>query len=154
MLIASILFCYIPYRRLAVIKKKLEDISDTHIYYMDLLKYLFNLTNCKQISWSTWNQCTTEQLNRRRQRELPFANCQLVYENMSCDCHLELIEDIQQIDENSYIHYGCIPDFNQQLIILPVNATIVNVTTTSNLSGIILKPCITRTTNQNIVKAQ
>ncbi|EFO21814.1 hypothetical protein LOAG_06670 [Loa loa] len=141
MLIASVLFCYIPYRRLAIIKEKLENISGTHVRYVNLIKHLLNMTNCKQISWSTWDQCTAKQQNITRQRELSFADCQLIYENISCDCSDNLIENIQEIDENSYVRYGCIPGSNQQLAMLSINATIVNVSI-KNLSGIIFEPCI------------
>lgn len=150
MLIGSMLFCYVPYYRLAIIKKKLEDISGTHVHYMGLLRHLLNVTNCKQISWNSWDKCTAEQVNITRRRELPFADCQLVHENMSCNCRDELIEDIQEINKQSYVRYGCFPGSNQQLIMLSINAMIINVTI-KNLPGAILEPCIIQSSIQNIV---
>lgn len=60
---------------------------------------------------------------------------------MACDCTNELIEEIQTIDENSYVRHGCVPGADQQLIVLSINTTIVNVTM-KNLPGAILEPCI------------
>ncbi|KAM3718177.1 GTP-binding nuclear protein [Dirofilaria immitis] len=138
------LFCYVPYHRLTAIKKKLENTSGFQVHYMDLLKHLLNFTKCKQVSWSSWNDCIAEeQLNVTRQRELPFANCQIVYQYMPCKCKDKLIEYIHEVDESSYIRYGCIPGSNQQLAFLSINATIVNVTTIKRvLPGIVLEACI------------
>ncbi|CAG9534244.1 unnamed protein product [Cercopithifilaria johnstoni] len=116
MLAGSILLYYVPYRRLVDIKNKLDDISGTHVHYVNLIRHLLNVANCKQMSWSAWDKCTAEQRN-------------------------ELVEEIQVIDECSYVRYECISGINQQLIILSINTTIVNVTV-RNLPGEILESCV------------
>uniref|UniRef100_A0A915Q1E7 Uncharacterized protein n=1 Tax=Setaria digitata TaxID=48799 RepID=A0A915Q1E7_9BILA len=149
MLAASMLFCYVPYRRLAALKKNLEDISGIHVHYVDLFKHLLSMTNCKQLSWSY-----ADQFNQTRQRELPFADCQAINEYVSCEYKPILNMDIQEIDKQSYIHYGCFPGANKQLIMLTINATLINVTIGSDkvLPGIILQPCPKQSSIQNITR--
>ncbi|VDN06180.1 unnamed protein product [Thelazia callipaeda] len=140
MVVGSVFFCYVPYGRLAVVREELENVTGTSIHYVDLLKFTLNLKTCKEALRSLWTGCSDE-VQQTHRHDLLYENCQQLYGIVNHNCAEKL--DIEQIDENSYVNYGCISESGQQLSILSINAGLINVTSINsrNLPGIIFKRC-------------
>lgn len=143
MMVGSLMFCCVPYKRLVDFKEKLEETTGMTIRYVDLIHYALNSTNCDQIAWSSWSGCPLQQGQQIRHRQLLFAGCRKVHETISCECKDDLDEEIQKLNEHSYVDFGCVPIYDQRLRMLPVNTNFVNVTVSGarKLPGILLESC-------------